>query len=143
MRKVLPITVLAALILCVVMANIFASQLFPSLMYKVIGLNNPDATKQFLAHIEKTPEYEQQYRYLNSLYNNAFAYEDIQAQFSLQNEVKRYEEKLKENERNPQVFVHIALLYFDQGNTDQARKHYAQAKKVDPWIDINELEELQ
>jgi tetratricopeptide (TPR) repeat protein len=143
MRKVLPVIIIAALILCIVSANILASQLFPSLMYKVVQLNDLSATKQFLAHIEGTPYYDQQYTYFNMLFNNAFAAEDIQAEYSLKSEVNRLTELLKKNERNPQILVEIALLHYDRGDFTQAREYYQKALAIDPWLDIDDLENIK
>lgn len=142
MRKVLPITIIAAFFLCLVAGNILASQFFPALMYKVVQLNDPLATRQFLAQIKGTPDYEYHYRYFNSIFDNAFAAEDIQAEFSLQSEIQRFEELLKKNEQNPQVLVEIALLHYDRGDAVQAKSYYQKARAIDPWIDIDELEAL-
>lgn len=89
MRKVLPVTIIATVLLFFVSINVLVSQLYPSLMFKVLQFNDLAATKQFLAHIEGTPFYETQYAYLNKLFSNAFVADDIQAEFSLKSELDR------------------------------------------------------
>src|SRR3989338_4503945 len=102
MRKVLPVTVIAAMLLFFVAINVFASQWFPQSLFKVVRLDDPQATKQFLAHIEETPDYPVQYHYLNSIFDNTFAYEDIRADYSLRSDVQKSEDLLKKNDKNPQ-----------------------------------------
>lgn len=143
MRKVLPVTIIATVLLFFVSINVLVSQLYPSLMFKVLQFNDLAATKQFLAHIEGTPFYETQYAYLNKLFSNAFVADDIQAEFSLKSELDRLNNLLEKNQNNPQVLAEIALLHFDKGDLTQARQYYQQAQAIDPWLDIDELERIK
>jgi tetratricopeptide (TPR) repeat protein len=77
------------------------------------------------------------------LFNNAFAAEDIQAEYSLKSEVNRLTELLKKNELNPQILVEIALLHYDRGDFTQAREYYQKALAIDPWLDIDDLENIK
>lgn len=142
MRKVLPLTVIASLVLLFVAINVYASQSFHPLLFKIVGPPDVGATKQFLSYIEDTPAYHQQYDHFNRMYGGVFAQEDIEAEFSLSNELDKYNALLEKSPNTPAILVKIALVHLDRRDISQAREYYARAKAIDPWVEVEELENL-
>lgn len=151
MRKVIPVALAASLILLFVAINVYASQLFHPLLYKILNTSQTqvyqDSVRQFLSYIENTPEYDQQFAYFNRIYGNVFAAEAIDEEFSLNNELEKYESALEQTGQTrehapPRILVKIALVYLDRGDIVKAREYYNQARAIDPWIEVDELKDL-
>ena len=123
--------------------NIFASQVYNPLLFKIIKLNDKNAVKQFLRSIEKTDAYADHFDYFNNLYNDAFLKETQQNKFSISQEIQKYEGLLQTNPKSRDVLIKLALLYLEQNEPRKARTYYAQAKKIDPWISISILEGIE
>ena len=138
--KYLGLSITARIRLLFLVANVYASQLFPPLYYRVVGTNDISAAADFLRYIKGTPLHRQQYEYFNEKFNNGL----IEARLAEEEEngasKEKYRSMLEKNPKSRDALIMLALYELRGGNEEQATRYYTQAKQIDPWLNIASLE---
>lgn len=141
MRKILFQISLLIFLTAFVIANAFISQTgYDALMNKVVSLNDPNAAREFLANLENTPYYEQQAQYFNARFDNIFAREIDIERLNNARAIQEYLTLLELNPQDPDVLIKLALISKQNNEHSQAEAYYQEARKIDPWIQIEYLE---
>lgn len=137
---------LAVLAIAFTTANVLASQtIYKPLMFRLVTLQDADASREFLANLEGTDLFAGQSQYLNSIFDNIFAVEIDTRYLNIEKNIIEYENMLSLNPKNRDVLIKLALLYRDKGTgsaLEKSRQYYAEAKAVDPWVNVEGLEKL-
>ena len=142
MRHLIP-PILLGLTLGIFLAlNVIASQVFNPLLFRLVKLNDIQAGKQFLRAIEETKDYPQQLSYLNQLFDNAFTHDLDQNEFSINQELEKYQNLLLRNQNSRDILMKLALLHYQKKEYFEAKKHYQEARAIDPWLSVPYLETL-
>lgn len=121
--------------------NIFYSQNIDKLFYGVTNFRQQSA-HDLLKKLDQTNYYQPQLNYFISFYGPDF-YSRIDKQYQgRQVKITSYQQLLEKNPKSTDLLIAISLLYYQDNNYLQAKEFYRQAKIIDPWIKIKELEKL-
>lgn len=126
-----------------VFLNIFFSQNFPYLITKIITDQNKNEVILFLKKIKDTPDFIAQLNYYKKIYGSEIENEVYLEDQKRDEEIKILEKALKINPKARDVLVKIALLYLQKKEKKRAKEYYLKAKKIDPWLKIELLEEIK
>lgn len=138
--KYLGLSVTAIVLLLFMTVNIYASQRFSGLFYRLVAFNDIAAAKEFLQKIKGSPLYTEQYKYLNGMFQNGLVQEKLAEDQKNYATKEYYRSMLERNPKSRDALVALALYELHAGNLDEAARFYTQAKEVDPWLKITSLE---
>jgi tetratricopeptide (TPR) repeat protein len=140
-QKTLLFGLAGVVLLVFLMANVGASQFaYAPLMFRVVGLQDADAAREFLVDMEGqaalSSVYAGQSEYLNSHFDNIFAREVDVERLNGEKAIGYYEGLLALNEGNPQVLIKLSLLYSERGDKGRATEYMKRAQEIDPWVEV-------
>lgn len=138
--KYLGLSIAAIILLLFLVANVYASQLFPPLFYRVVGTNDISAAEDFLRYIKGTPLHRQQYEYFNEKFNNGLIEARLAEEQKNGASKEKYRLMLEKNPKSRDALIMLALYELKGGNDEEATRFYTQAKAIDPWLKIESLE---
>lgn len=139
MRKTIPYIIAGIIFLAFVTVNIYASQRFHPLFYKIVLDPDVPAAGQFLSEIRTSPYYQDQRDYFNGEFNDIFQRQLLQERFNQDSQLKKYEEILKMNPKSRDILLGIAFIHYQKGDKERAREFYRRAQEIDPWLKVDLL----
>lgn len=138
--KYIGLSISAVFLLLFLVLNVYASQLFSPLYYRLVGNHDIASAQTFLNYIKGTPLYKDQYAYFNGLFDNGL----IEARTAEEQKnvatKDRYRSMLSKNPKSRDALIMLALYELRAGNDAEASRFYTQAKEIDPWLNIASLE---
>ncbi len=138
--KTLGLSITAIFLLLFLVINVYASQLFPPLYYRVVGIQDISAAEDFLRYIKGTPMHKQQYDYFNEKFNNGLIEARLAEEEKNGASKEKYRTILEKNPKSRDALIMLALYELRGGNEEEAARYYTQAKQIDPWLKIESLE---
>ena len=138
--KYLGLSIGAIFLLIFMASNVYISQRFPSLYFRIVQDRDIESSKEFLQHIKGSPLYKSQYAYFNNLFKNELNEERMFEEQKNYATKEKYRTMLQKNPKSRDALVMLALYELRGGNNEEAARFYSQAKAVDPWLKINSLE---
>ena len=121
--------------------NIYSSATVSPLLTSIVKLQ-PNQALFFLGKINHTDQYFSQRSYFYYLFGSSF---EIALNKDKNNRQQKIKQQLSILEKNPQsrdTLLMLAVLYYQNEDYPKAKNYYSQAKVIDPWIEIGELEKL-
>ncbi|QQG44329.1 MAG: hypothetical protein HYW86_00200 [Candidatus Roizmanbacteria bacterium] len=119
--------------------NIVASQAVSSLYFKIfnpsiIGVEDKNATVEFLRKIQVLPEYGNYLIMALDNYGSKIKAEVNKDYFHRKQEIERLESALNKNPKSRDINLALSKLYETQGSKKQAQFYLEKAKEIDPTI---------
>lgn len=140
MMRHLAFGIFLSLLFIIASLNVFFSQQFPPIMYKIVYNQERAATVQFLRTIRGENFFPQQLAYYQDLYGPSLESAVFQDATDSLSYIKKLEIFLDEKPKSRDVLVKLALFYSKRGEPTRALNYYRRAKLIDPWLDIPSLE---
>jgi len=118
--------------------NLFVSQRFPSLMYRLVSLKDKKAAQEFILGLQNNKISRQQTAYFSDIFSSLEKNDDVSPTETedVAQKIAHYEKLLSYNRKNPLVLAHLAQLYEKKGDQQKTKQLYNEAKKIDPWIKL-------
>ncbi len=138
--KYIGLSITAIFLLLFVVANVYASQNFSPLFYRLVEVRDIVSAKEFLQYIKGTEHYQAQYWYFNHMFNNGLVEERVAEQQQTLATKERFRQILEKNPKSRDALIMLALYELRGGNEKEAARYYTQAKEIDPWLKIESLE---
>lgn len=125
-----------------VLINIFASQYFHPLFFKLTIKQNKTDALVFLKKIAKTKDYPTQLAVFTRIYGSSIKTDLAREKETRRRQIVELKALLAKNTNARDVLTKLALLYLEDGDRSKAKEYYQKAKGIDPEIKIFELEAI-
>lgn len=140
MKKTNAFRILIVLFFIYVLANVYASQTFNTLFFKLTAGQNRTDALTFLKKIKNEKDFPAQLTVLTRTYGSSLA-DGLEAEKDARRrQIAQLEALLKKNPSARDVLVKLAILYYEDDQPSRAKHYYQQAKTIDPEVKIDELE---
>ncbi len=126
------VTLFVASVLLLI-GNILASQLQPSLYYSLVN-EDRDSAVHFLKAVRNIP----QYKTLLAMHKNIYGSDienDVNFPLLRKERIIQYlQDLLKKKPDDPEVLYGLSVMYREQGNNKAADSYLSKAKEIDPSV---------